>query len=580
MSPADRYRYFRIEAKELLEGLAAGVLALERETDAHELKRLLRLAHTLKGAARVVEQGEIAEAAHALEEVLQPLQGHAGPAPKAAVDAALALTDAIGEALGRLSEEPPAELLQAPAAPQAAEEPSETVRVSLADLETLLAGIAEANVQLDGLRQRLGGEGAGARDLTDRLDRAQNELEIVRERAHHMRLLPAHRIFGQLERAGRDVAARLEKTVLFEAAGGETRLDGHVLLELRDALLHLVRNAVDHGIESPFDRRRAGKPPEGRLRLEVERRGDRVAFVLEDDGRGLDLQAIRKAAVARGLIGGEDEAIAEGDLTRLLFESGFSTRKDVTEISGRGVGLDVVRDVVSRLKGELRVETAPGRGLRVEAIVPLSLLAIKALVVEAGGVVGAIPLDAVMVTARVGAGELVRSGDREALLVEDVLIPFMPLAERPIGDDAAWSVVVVQAGTGRAAIGVERILEVADAVVRPLPVQLGALPLVSGASFDAEGVPRPIYDPVGLVSAVRDRPAPKPSAPRPRRKRILVVDDSLTTRMLEASILESAGYEVTLAASGEEGLAKAREGSYDLMIVDVEMPGMSGFEVV
>lgn len=580
MSPADRYRYFRIEAKELVEGLASGVLALERGVAPEAIKRLLRLAHTLKGAARVVEQAEIARAAHALEEALQPLAEQAGPAAREEIDRMLQLTDAISRLITALGEEP------APAAPEAAAPPpaeaiGETVRVPLAELEGMLAGIAEAQVQLEGLRRRLVEPGRAADDLTDRLDRATSELDGVREGLHRARLLPARRIVPELERACRDAAIMLGKEVRFESTGGETRLDGHVLLAVRDALLHLVRNAVDHGIESPAERRAAGKPAAGRIRLSIARRGDRVAFALEDDGRGLDLAAIGAAAAARGLIAPEEARHPQPEtLTRLVFESGFSTRAEVTEISGRGVGLDVVHDVVARLKGELRLATEPGRGLTVEAIVPLSLLAIKALVVESGGMTAAIPLDAIVTTARAGEGDLARTGDREAFLVEEALVPFMPLTPREAGVSAPWSVVVVQAGTGRAAVGVDRIVEVEETVVRPLPAMLGRLPLVSGASLDAEGVPRPLYDPVGLVAAARRTPsAPRP-APPPPKPRILVVDDSLTTRMLEASILESAGYEVEVAASGEEGLAKARAGRYDLMIVDVEMPGMTGFEVV
>jgi two-component system chemotaxis sensor kinase CheA len=251
-------------------------------------------------------------------------------------------------------------------------------------------------------------------------------------------------------------------------------------------------------------------------------------------------------------------------------------------VSGRGVGLDVVREVAARLKGEVSVRSEPGRGARFEIAVPVSLSSVTALVVEAAGIAVALPLDAVGSARRLAAGDVARSADGDAIVDDGSSVPLVPLARvldwpESHASAGAASAVIVRASDRRAAFTIDRLAGIVDLVLRPLPLQVGPSPLCIGASLDADGSPLLVLDPEGLVEAAgtrRDRP-PKP--PERERARVLVIDDSITTRMLEQSILESAGYEVELATSGEEGLRKAREGRFGLFIVDVEMPGMDGF---
>jgi two-component system chemotaxis sensor kinase CheA len=216
----------------------------------------------------------------------------------------------------------------------------------------------------------------------------------------------------------------------------------------------------------------------------------------------------------------------------------------------------------------------------------MSIASLQALAVEAGGLVVAIPLDAVRTTLRVRDADIARSAASDSILVEGSVVPFLALdhlLQRPGAagrQRGAWSVVVVQAGQGRVAVGVDRLLGTSPIVLRALPGVVEADPVVAGASLDADGDPQLVLDPAGLVAAAGRSRAGAPDEAGPRRAPVLVVDDSLTTRMLEQSILESAGYEVSLAVSAEEGLAKARERRYSLFVVDVEMPGMDGFGFV
>ncbi|MGH8643184.1 MAG: response regulator [Gammaproteobacteria bacterium] len=258
----------------------------------------------------------------------------------------------------------------------------------------------------------------------------------------------------------------------------------------------------------------------------------------------------------------------------------------MSEISGRGIGLEVVREITTRLKGELSARSEVGNASTVEIRVPISLASIATLAVEAGGMVAFLPLDGVRAALALTPEEITRSPEGDAAFYEGQAIPFLPLSvmlARQAPKDRrspSWLVTVIQADTSRVAVGVDRLLGTSHVVMKPLPPPIDTIPTVAGAAFDAEGNPHLVLDAAGLIAVVRTRRASlAPSAPL-IRPRVLVIDDSLTTRMLEQSILQSAGYDVDVAISGEEALAKAKGHSYALFVVDIEMPGMDGFEFI
>jgi two-component system chemotaxis sensor kinase CheA len=622
----DQYKYFRVEARELLDALGQGALELEKGSSRSDLVvHMLRMAHTLKGAARVVRQPPIAERAHAVEDLLAPhREKGAGTVAREGVDRVLALLDEMTSLVAGLDAPPAAPQGQGPLheapKPPRADEQLKNVRVEIAEMDALLAGVFESHVHLAAIRRDMedlarsrslaralvelaprgtraravaeelaGGLARTERNLTSSLERAERETTEVGDRASQLRLLPASTMFPTLERAVRDAAQSLNKTVRFETSGGDQRLEAHVLLALRDGLLHVVRNAVAHGIEPEAARVAAGKPAAGQLRVDVQRRGNRVAFVCSDDGRGIDVEAVRRSALARGL---DASGLRAEEVFRLILENGVTTTDRVTEVSGRGIGLDVLRNTVAQLKGDVTLSSQPGRSTTIDVCVPLSVSSIAAIVVEAGSLTVSIPLDAVQCTLALAPGAVVRSGDGDSIVVEDAIVPFAPLAaalRRTTSNGAGarrWTAVVVQAGSRAAAVGVDRLIGRTSIVLRPLPALAGPVPIAAGASLDADGSPQLVIDPRALVDAAhaKDRvAAPADAAPKVTPT-ILVIDDSLTTRMLEQSILESAGYRVELATSAEEGIAKARarngEGAYGLFLVDVEMPGIDGFEFV
>ncbi len=617
----DPYKYFRIEAQELIDQLSRSVLDLEKGTTPELVAQLLRLAHTLKGAARVVKRSDIGDFAHAIEDTLDPLRGSTQQATRPLIDTVLRHLDAIGGSLASLS--PPAEVkVVARAGP---EEVVRTVRVDVGEMDNLLEGFGEVHTQLGALRERLkrsanvrsqmdlletqsafrgGGEGnpidgqsralaaqVGAEfeafrlGLDSGIEQLDRELKQVRDAAERMRLIPADSLFVALERAARDAAQVQNKQVGFKGHGGQVRLDAQVLGAVQGALSHVVRNAVVHGIETADIRRAAGKPVEGSVSIEVAQRGRWIEFICSDDGRGIDLDAIRRIAEQRTLLPTGTSKPNADTLLQLLLKGGISTAGVVSEVAGRGVGLDVVRDAAERLDGNVALRTDAGKGTTITLTVPLSIASLDGLLVEAGGATVTLPIEAVRSTLRIASSEIARTAHGESVIHEGNVIPFLPLTTalsigtRTVRGNRVWSAVVLKAACGTAAIGVERLLGATNVVLRPLPALAPATSIVAGVSLDAEGNPQLVLDPESLIWEAQHGAVLSPE-PEHIRQTILVIDDSLTTRMLERSILESAGYIVELAVSAEEALEKASKSGYALFLVDVEMPGMDGFTFI
>jgi two-component system, chemotaxis family, sensor kinase CheA len=627
MADADPYRYFRVEAAELLERLDQGALAIDKGGEVPGgVSALLRYAHTLKGAARVVKQLEIAEHAHTIEDVLAPHRS-ATSVPRECGAALRSSLDAIGVRLSTLGSSP-AEVQVAPNADRPprsgkTEEPAVVLRAEVAEVEAVVDGLGESLVELTSLdsplgliektrqlaellgRQLAAPRRADPEKLGQLLDRSQRvaedlrlglsrldnglrhgigrlrrQLEQTHTAAERLRLVPAGSIFTPLERAAYDAARELGRPVSFITSGGDVKLDSHVLVVAQGAFLHVVRNAVAHGLEPESTRLAARKPAHGSIWLSVARQGRDVVFTCRDDGAGVDLDRVRRALSQRG------EAPLSDDqaLTRLL-QGGISTSERLTRLSGRGVGLDVVRAASEQLGGSVQLRSVRGQGFSVELRAPLSVAAVSAVSVECAGKTLSVPLDAIVESVRFKRAEIARAGAHESVCHEGQVLPFAPLSKimgvaSRVSPPMLTSLtaLIIKGAQGRAAVGVDRLLGARTVVIRPVPDVAGAHPIVAGATLDALGNPELVLDSDALVASIQRSLAT--AVPTAVSRPILVIDDSLTTRMLEQSILESAGYEVALATSAEEGLEKARQHPYALFLVDVEMPGIDGFTFV
>jgi two-component system chemotaxis sensor kinase CheA len=407
---------------------------------------------------------------------------------------------------------------------------------------------------------------------------------LLRDDLRALRMVPASVALEPLRRAVREVAGRTGKEVDLFLSGADVRLDRRVVDELRDPLLHLVRNAVDHGIELPELRRRAGKLPRGQLRVRVELRGTRVGLVVEDDGAGLDVQAIRAVALRRNVLSSEAAArLPDAEVAQLIFHSGLSTASAITEISGRGVGLDVVQDTAHKLQGTVNVTYDPGKWTRFDVEVPLSLSASAALLIRLGRDLAALPADTVARVLLLREGDIGTVAGRATVRVGNMQLPYAPL-NALLGLSAVplrgrfQPALVVAVGGQRVVVGVEEVLGQQELVVSPLGARLSRVPHLAGAAVLDDGRV------VGVLAAgevVRRVQPAASSGPRsgPVRPRIIVADDSLTTRAAMKALLEIAGYTVLAAADGEEAWQLLTSGGAQIVVSDVQMPRLDGFEL-
>lgn len=409
-----------------------------------------------------------------------------------------------------------------------------------------------------------------------------------------IRMLPLSTITGPFARMVRDLAQASDKEAVLQISGGDTELDKRVLEQIKDPLIHLLRNAVDHGIEPPQRRVEAGKPRVGTITLAAEQMGQDVVICVSDDGRGLDLEAIREAIRRRG--GDVDpQSLSEEDLKEAIFNVGISTSPIITDISGRGVGLDVVRRNVEALHGRVEVDSQPGKGTTFTLIIPLTLTSSRGLLVRAEGELFAIPHNAIERITMVKPEEIVSLEGRDAILYGGRPLALVRLADvlelpRANGtqEKSPLPVVILTAAERRMAFAVDELAGEQEVVIKSLGKQLSRVGGIAGATVMGGGEVVLILNVADLIKLglragrppVLGRPAPavrKPEKPV-RKKRILVVDDSITTRTLEKNILEAAGYIVELATDGQEALGNiAVSGVPDLIVTDVVMPRLDGF---
>lgn len=701
------FELFRAEAEAHLGTLETGLVALEADPkNATRLEELMRAAHSIKGAARIVGLDAAVKVAHAMEDCLVAAQKGKIMLAVPAIDALLSGTDVLKsvsqidpavapQALAgraeefqalvvRLQQASRGELLESPAsAPQAAvvaaPPPSasvpqvaappvaaaavpavpappttaraggeavedQSVRVSATSLTRMLAFAGESLVEarrlsaqaaalevlkrssgrlvtaVENLADRLASNGEAAKHtealallrtqparVRDKLSEQREALETTARRGEDLadrlygeilasRMRPFGDALGGFPRLVRDVARELRKKTRFRVEGREVLVDRDILERAEAPLNHLLRNALDHGLEVPEARAAAGKPVDGLLYLSARHRGGMLEVVVEDDGRGVDPERVRTRVVERGMIGADIAgSLSKAELFEFLFLPGFSTRDQVTQLSGRGVGLDVVQRFAQEMGGSVRVESEVGKGTRFVLVLPITRSVLRAALVEISGEPFAFPLTRIERLLRLEAGALQSTEGRQHYLHEGQPVGLVSASEvlsLPPGKTASEHVHVVQlvSGNDRYGLAVERFLGEQDLVVRPLDTRLGKVANLSAAAVLEDGDPVLIVDTDDLVRSVdlllhqgRMRTirvtARKDEAQRRGRKRVLVVDDSRTVREVERGLLTSRGYLVDVAVDGSDGWNAVRGGDYALVITDVDMPRMNGIEL-
>ncbi|SPE54370.1 CheA signal transduction histidine kinase [Verrucomicrobia bacterium] len=696
---------FRVEAENQAAIMTNGLLELERSTGAPQtFETLMRAAHSLKGAARIVNVQLAVRLAHAMEDCFVAAQQGKVTLGQSQIDLLFRILDLLSQiarqteasladwenahqaeiqqlseelfrvlpavtgapapstsrvAVAALGQASPAEALAAgsslrapfegwPApnahaiATRTPETPERVVRVTAENLNRLLGLAGESLVesrwlgpfaesleqlkrQQAELAQKL--EALG-RTFTPKSSPASNAEQVrqlskdlavcqqclsqrlvelstferrcaqLSERLYREMLRTRMRPFSEgvrrFPRMVRDLARALGKEVALEILGENTQVDRDILERLETPLAHLLRNAVDHGCETPAERQRFGKPAQGSLRVEARHSAGSLLVTVTDDGPGVSLDHVRKAIVNKGLATPVLAArLSEAELLEYLFLPGFSLKETVTEISGRGVGLDVVQNMVKSLRGTVRVSTQPGQGLRLQLQLPLTLSVLRALLVEVAGEPYALPLTQVARTLKLPYQEIQTVGGKPRFLFGGHLLRLLhahQIFECPPTHDSGLDCSVVILGDRNARFGlvVDRFYEERELVVQPLDARLGKVPHISAAALLQDGSPVLIVDVEGLLRTVEKLMSDEgaeaalsiPSVPAGRRrKRVLVVDDSLTSRELARQLITSHGYFADVAVDGLDGWNAVRACPPDLVITDIEMPRMGGLEL-
>jgi two-component system sensor histidine kinase and response regulator WspE len=393
----------------------------------------------------------------------------------------------------------------------------------------------------------------------------------------------------------RDLARELGKQLRLDIIGQDTQVDRNILERLDAPLGHLLRNALDHGIETPEERLVAGKPAEAVLSIEARHSAGRLQVTVSDDGRGIDLERLRATVIDRKLSNAETAAqLTDAELLEFLFLPGFTLKESVTDISGRGVGLDVVQSVLKRIRGTVRTSTRRGQGTRFQLELPLTLSVARTLLVEVGAEAYALPLAYIKQALKLAPGDIEflegrphfnMSGRSVGLVAAHQLLGVAP------SQAAADSLAVIVLGDATHSYGlmVDRFLGERELVVHPLDPRLGKIKDVAAGALTEDGLPALILDVEDLIRSIEKLAGAgglsgvahtAPGAVAAKRKRILVVEDSFTVRELERKLLVNGGFEVEVAVDGMDGWNAARAGQFDLVITDIDMPRMDGIELV
>lgn len=647
--PIDRAKHleqFKNEVREHIQNINNGLLKLEKNPKNKELiDSLMRETHTIKGISMMMGYKRIADIAHAVEDGLQSALNAQIELFKSHFDIMLKSLDAMEPLLeDKLTwedkgvESPfvvklctaikdvfggkpvPSESVAAPVmvppfspdVAQAVSTPIQLLENAVAVEDTMRVDVQKIDTLVD-----LSGEMLVARERLNELVKTlilklgENQDDLVlknmselKEASYGMtmlttlmqnemmkvRMIPVSYLFNSFSRVMRDLAYEKGKDVQLSFIGEDTRLDKNIVNEIKDPIMHILRNAIDHGIEPPQERVKKGKPATGTIVLEAFQKGAQVVIEISDDGAGVDVNKVRLKAVELDLLTEENAfSLPERQLFNVLFSPHFSTSDIVTATSGRGIGLNVVSDKIKHLKGIVEVESLPGRGAKFILKLPLTLAITENLLVSAEKETFAIPIHAVVETLRISSGDIRKVETKEAISIRGHILPLIrlnnifQLAHKGITENKFFSVIVVQSAEKRLGILVNKVIGRSEIVLKPLGDPLTNIPNIAGATILGNGKIVLIIDVPSLIDYAQgieqvfhypvrlDRPKIA------RKKYILLAEDTPSTAMLETSVLESVGYSVMVAKDGWEAFEKIKQENFDLVITDIMMPRINGF---
>ncbi|OQA59098.1 MAG: chemotaxis protein CheA [Euryarchaeota archaeon ADurb.Bin294] len=424
------------------------------------------------------------------------------------------------------------------------------------------------------------------------LDRSALEASTteIADLIHDAVLVPVSSILIPISGQVRESSRGLGKEVDLKTEGGEIEMDRRLLDMLKVPLMHLINNSVDHGIEYPDEREALGKPPRGQIRIKITAHsGSKVEITLSDDGRGVDREKIKKTAIEKGLLSDEEgTTIDDDEAIWLIFKSGLTTSPMITDLSGRGLGLAIVEDTITRMGGEVLVTSEKGKGTTFSLILPIRLATLRGLVIRSGTSHYVVPVQQILQVIRVPPDQERKKNVRQMIHYKGEMLPIIRLSEAlkvlDFGTDDPSKeipVLIVAYGAGKIAYAVDEVIQVQEIVVRPLGTQLRRVKKITGAAVLGDGKLALVLDPPELIQeGLRlSGQAPAPLPPRKTSGKVLIVEDSVTSRALLRRTLENAGFQVTTASDGMEAFSILLEEEVDIVVSDVDMPRMNGFSL-
>jgi two-component system, chemotaxis family, sensor kinase CheA len=483
--------------------------------------------------------------------------------------------------------------------------PTESLRVNLDRLNELMNLSGEmliSKIRLNQLIKTLNtkiqstSEFCELEDIAIQLTEADEKFSFItsdiQDEVMKLRMIPVSNLFSQFPRAMRDLAHKNQKQIEFDMKGEDTYLDKSIIDQMKDPLMHLLRNAVDHGIEKSVERVRNNKPETGKISLNAYHSGSQVVIEIFDDGQGIDVNKVKEQAIARNIASPEKiNQMTDEKVFQFIFMPGFSTAAVVTETSGRGVGMDVVKESILKLKGMIEVSSKAGLGTAFTIKLPLTLMITECLLVDCGNDVFGLPIDNIIETARIRSDEIETIGNKEVVTIRDEVIPMARLNNmfslpcKGIVEKRFFPLIIVQSIKNKLAIQVDQIIGHHELVVKALGYPLRSTKNLSGSAVLGNGKVVLVLDIPSIVDDADYAGFNKPfvgqikSSAGERMNKILLAEDTLSTAMLEKNILEAAGFAVVVARDGKEALERAAQEKFDLVITDVLMPKMNGYEL-
>ena len=406
-------------------------------------------------------------------------------------------------------------------------------------------------------------------------------------------MLPFSSLLGVFPKLTSDIAIEQDKKIDLVITGAENEIDRRILEEMKDPLIHLIRNSIDHGIEKPEKREKNNKPPSGKINISVTQLpGNKIEILVADDGKGIDIKQVKEKAVKQGIISEEEKnELTEKEAKTLIFHSGISTSRIITDISGRGLGLAIVREKVENLGGIARLDTEHGKGTSFIIELPMTLATFRGVFINISEQLFVIPTTNIERTLRINQNDLKMVENKQTISLNGKALPYVHLADilelkhKDKHQSNILPVLILNAGNERIAFGVDQILQEQEVLVKNMGSVLKRVRNIGGATISGTGKVIPILNVSDLLkSAIRGVPSVKPAGKigklkKEKQKSVIIAEDSITSRMLLRDILETAGFQVKTAVDGAEALSFLREGEFDILVSDIDMPRMDGFEL-